>query len=90
MTEEAKPVELSLDDVFKGPRMPVLHVEVVEATELEIAAMIVLLKARSKHFPLPLEVQAFPHSPQKGWRMAALNAIRQNKVEQAKGRPTVL
>jgi hypothetical protein len=60
-------------------------VAVVEATNLEIEAAIVVLKARAKYFGPPLEVSAYPFRPDVGWRQAALNFIRKNREEAAKG-----
>lgn len=88
---------LNIEDVFRAPIYPVQRTEVVPATELEIAAAIVVLKARtralSKGDPegyqayLPLEVKAHPFRPGVGWRQAALNFIRMNREEEAKGNP---
>jgi len=60
-------------------------VEVVEASEEEILAGIVYLKARAVHFGEPKEVSALPFNPREGWRQAALALIRQNRIEAGKG-----
>lgn len=66
------------------------EIEVVPATELEIAAAIVVLRARSVHFGVPKEVLAYPFAPEYGWHQAALNFIRQNQSEASKGHGTFI
>lgn len=73
-----------------APQATLGAVTVVEATELDIAAAIVLLKARAVHFGNPKEVDAYPLRPDYAWRQAALNFIRQNQEQSAKGLPTLI
>lgn len=79
-----------LKDLFVKKTVPVDQVVVVEATELEIQAAIVILRARSVHYGLPVEVKACEANPSYGWRQAALNFIRKNREEAAKGRPIII
>jgi hypothetical protein len=67
------------------PRLPVERIIVTEATELDIQAAIVVLRARAVRYGLPIEVKAFPHNPKEGWKQAALSFIRKNREEAAKG-----
>ena len=63
-------------------------IEVCPFTELDIAAMVVLLKRRADHFGLegiPVEVQLSPLAPEAGWRAAALRELRQNAKAAARG-----
>lgn len=82
-----KEVMPTLQDVFAAPNTRVGSVVAVEATEMDIAAAVVVLKARAKHYGIPKEVAAYPFRPEYGWRQAALNFIRQNKEQEAKGLP---
>jgi hypothetical protein len=75
---------------FVAPGFHVAAIEVVEATELEILAAIVVLKARAQHFGPPKEVSALPFNPREGWRQAALAFIRSNQQERAKGNGTFI
>lgn len=74
-----------LKQTFLAPRFTVERTEVVPATELEIAAAVVILKARAKHYGVPQHVTAYPFDPERGWRMAGLDFIRRNREEAAKG-----
>lgn len=89
---EAEPPSISgiLKDDFVAPQFRKDRAVVVEASELEIAAAIVVLKKRSVHFGNPKEVDALPFNPREGWRQAALNFIRQNQSEAAKGHGTFI
>lgn len=88
--EKVEVVGPPAEEDFLAPGWLKGKVQVVEATEIEIAAAIVILKARSVHFPRPPQVEAYPFSPAYGWRQAALEFIRQNKENAAKGRPIVI
>lgn len=80
--------EEALRSLYRAPQFHVDRTEVVDATEIEIQAAIVVLQARSRRFGPPVEVSAYPFNAGVGWRQAALNFIRKNREEAAKGNPT--
>lgn len=62
-------------------------------TEEEIAAAVVFLKARARHFGkdgIPLAVRLSPLSPDAGWRQAAIEWIEEAKKARQRGTPLPL